>query len=84
MCYLFEGVSMGALMCVHMESVKIKSKRRKLPKSIQAGKPSPYGTDYDEEMSDQNFLILDRISSDDTESDQSVSLASPHNDARAD
>ena len=52
-CYFFEGASMGALMCVHMESVKPKSERRKIATSIQAEEPFPYRMDSDEEIASQ-------------------------------
>ena len=34
-CWFFEGVSMGALMCVHMSTIRPKSKRKIRPSAIK-------------------------------------------------
>ena len=82
MCYLFEGVSMGALMCVHMESVKTKSKRPNLKTSIQEEMSFPCREDHDEEMLSTHLSVDVIIRSNDTEPNESVRLASSHKDAR--
>ena len=65
----FEGVSMGALMCVHASDGRPKSKRQDSSPSIEAFNPSGYVIDK------SLFMMI-------SESDESDRSASPTNDAR--
>ena len=74
-CFFFEGVSMGALMCVHKTNIKTKSKRQGRSHTNQ---------DEENKFEERSYYFDDfeYISSDGSESNEVDSSDSSNNDAR--
>ena len=71
----FEGVSMGALMCVHISTIRTKSKRQDRSHSIQ---------EEENQFTERSYFFdgFEFISSEGSESNEGESLASSNNDLR--